>query len=149
MDLPRVKFWYISLYRSEVYISRIRVYLGSNWLATAHSRYPRLTCINYVAYFSHIIHKILKILCCNLHLATTWSDKHAIMGCAYTPNLCDADWRWLIIRSISFSHFVLIFVLSDISTENNNNNQNNSIASCYERCIIIDRSLSAADRQIP
>ena len=30
MDLPRVKFWYISLYnsdRSEVYISRIRVYL--------------------------------------------------------------------------------------------------------------------------
>ena len=41
---------YLGSMHTYASISRIRLYLGSDWLATAHPRYPRLTCM----YFSFV-----------------------------------------------------------------------------------------------
>ena len=50
MWICHVSIWHTctlyTLDRSEVYISRIHLYLGTMWLAKAHPRYPRLTCIS-------------------------------------------------------------------------------------------------------
>ena len=60
VDLPRVTLTHMNLVFLESIrglhtASQIRLYLGLNWLATAHPRYPRLTCITITLHFTYFI----------------------------------------------------------------------------------------------